>query len=133
MKISSPNITSLSDNEIFVFGSNLSGIHGGGAARIALQWGAIMGNGIGIQGNTYAIPTKSEGIKRSLTVDEIKPYVDNFILFSKLSSHRNFLVTEIGCGLAGHVVEDIAPLFKDAIDLDNVYLPQSFIDFLLTN
>jgi len=130
MKISPPNITELSQGQIFVFGSNLSGIHGGGAARTALKWGAQMGNGIGIQGKTYAIPTKSKNITRTLAVNEIRPYVDDFIKFARDNPQLDFLVTEIGCGLAGHVVEDIAPLFIGARELPNVFLPERFIDFL---
>lgn len=127
MRTSATNITELSENEIFVFGSNLSGIHGGGAARIALQWGAQMGNGVGIQGSTYAIPTKSEGITRSLTVEEIAPYVDGFLVFAFNHPELNFLVTEVGCGLAGHTIESIAPLFEKFVDLENVWLPKEFL------
>lgn len=130
MRISPSNIKSLANNEIFVFGSNLSGIHGGGAARTAIKWGAVMGNGVGIQGSTYAIPTKSEGIKRTLTIEEIRPYVNEFIQFAKDHLEFDFLVTEIGCGLAGHVVEDIAPLFSDAITVPNILLPSRFTKFL---
>ncbi len=83
MRTTSDKITQLQDNEVFVFGSNLSGIHGGGAAKTALKWGAKPGLGIGHSGQTYAIPTKSEGIKRTLTLDEIRPHVDNFIQFAK--------------------------------------------------
>lgn len=119
-------INELQDNEIFVFGSNLSGIHGGGAARQAMQWGAIYGQGILRQGRTYAIPTKSEGIKRSLTIEEIKPYVDGFIFYAKAKRELTFLVTKIGCGLAGYTVEDIAPLFKEAIGIPNIILPKEF-------
>lgn len=132
MKASSSNIESLAKNEIFVFGSNLSGIHGGGAASIARQWGAVMGNGIGIQGDTYAIPTKSKNIERSLSADEIAPYVSDFITFARKHPHLDFLVTEIGCGLAGHTIENIAPLFIDAITADNIFLPERFLKYLNT-
>jgi len=126
MRISPNWITSLNDNEIFVFGSNLSGIHGAGAAKMAMKWGAEYGNGEGLQGSTYALPTVYYHISRTLTIDEIKYYVDRFIEFVKNNTQLIFLVTAIGCDLAGHVVEDIAPLFKDAIDIENIYLPQSF-------
>ena len=79
-RVTNDEIISLEDGQVFVFGSNLSGIHGGGAAKLALnEFGAKWGQATGIQGNTYAIPTKSEGILRTLTVDEIKPHVDVFL------------------------------------------------------
>lgn len=127
MKASNKNITHLKENEVFVFGSNLSGIHGSGAAKQALQWGAIWGQGVGLQGQTYAIPTKSEGIKRTLYIEEIKPYVDQFIEFAKKHPNKNFLVTEIGCGLAGYSPKDIAPLFENSKNIKNIFLPENFI------
>ena len=126
MKTTPDNITELKDNEVFVFGSNLSGIHGGGAARTAMKWGAEWGNPSGLQGNTYAIPTKSHGILRTLTLDEIAPYVTEFILFAKDYPEKQFLVTEIGCGLAGLDPKDVAPLFLEAWTLPNVSLPKKF-------
>ena len=115
-------IRHLADNEIFVFGSNLSGIHAGGAARIAhQQFGAIWGQGVGLQGSTYAIPTMQGG------VETIAPYVDEFILFAQENKHLQFLVTRIGCGIAGFTDDEIAPLFINAYNLDNVILPQQFI------
>lgn len=132
MQPSHKNITALKPNEIFVFGSNLSGIHGGGAARLAHEnFGAVWGEGVGLTGQCYAIPTKSEGIKRTLTIEEIRFYVDNFIVVAKQESALKFLVTEIGCGLAGYSPSDIAPLFKNAIEVENIHLPQSFIDTLI--
>ena len=129
MRTTNPNITELKDNEIFVFGSNLSGIHGGGAAKTALnKFGAVYGNPIGIQGNSYAIPTKDETVRRALSVDEVKGYVDQFIRFAKNSPELHFLVTEIGCGLAGFTVDQMAPLFKEAKELDNVWLPERFLN-----
>ena len=116
-------ITSLGENEIFVFGSNLEGAHMGGAARIAHQkFGAIWGQGIGLQGNSYAIPTMQGG------VETIKPYVDEFIEFAKEYPDLTFYVTRIGCGIAGFSDEEIAPLFKKAIHLTNVRLPKSFVE-----
>ena len=121
MRIASSHITTLQPNEIFVFGSNLSGMHGGGAARLAYQkFGAIWGQGVGLQGQSYAIPTMQGG------VDTIKPYVDEFIEFAKTHPQLKFLVTEIGCGIAGFSVEEIAPLFKQAIEVENIYLPERF-------
>jgi hypothetical protein len=121
MRIASSHITTLQPNEIFVFGSNLSGMHGGGAARLAYQkFGAIWGQGVGLQGQSYGIPTMQGG------VDTIKPYVDEFIEFAKTHPQLKFLVTEIGCGIAGFSVEEIAPLFKQAIEVENIYLPERF-------
>ena len=121
MRIASSHITTLQPNEIFVFGSNLSGMHGGGAARLAYQkFGAIWGQGVGLQGQSYGIPTMQGG------VDTIKPYVDEFIEFAKTHPQFKFLVTEIGCGIAGFSVEEIAPLFEQAIEVENIYLPELF-------
>ena len=118
-----PNcITELKENEIFVFGSNLQGMHGGGAARLAYEkFGAIWGQGVGLQGQSYGIPTMHGG------VDAIKPYVDEFIEFAKSHPELTFLVTRIGCGIAGFRDEEIAPLFKECIEIDNVILPRSFV------
>ena len=118
-------ISSLKSDEIFVFGSNLHGIHAGGAARMAVQhFGAEMGNGVGIQGQSYAIPTMQGGI------ETIKPYVDDFIKFAKEHTEKKFLVTPIGCGIAGFEPEDIAPLFEAAKDVPNIYLPEEFWDYI---
>jgi len=121
-RISPKWISRLEKDEIFVFGSNLSGFHGGGAAALAMNWGAIWGQGVGLQGQTYAIPTMQGG------VETIKPYVDEFLDFAKQHQELKFLVTEIGCGIAGFTPQEIAPLFKTAIDEDikNIYLPESF-------
>ena len=114
-------IDSLKENEIFVFGSNLAGMHGGGAARIAcLHFGAVMGKGVGLQGQSYAIPTMQGG------VETIRPYVNDFIDFTKHHPEMQFLVTPIGCGIAGFEAEDIAPLFESAKEMKNISLPESF-------
>ena len=114
-------INTLKDNEIFVFGSNLAGMHAGGAARVAAQkFGAVMGQGVGLQGQSYAIPTMQGG------VETIVPYVDEFIRFADCHPEMTFLVTRIGCGIAGFTDEEIAPLFIRAINLPNVHLPLSF-------
>lgn len=116
-------ITSLTENEIFVFGSNLAGAHGGGAARLAYnRFGAVWGQGVGLQGQSYAIPTMHGG------VEAIKPYVDDFIVFARDHKELTFLVTRIGCGIAGFLDKDIAPLFKDAVDDNNIILPREFVD-----
>ena len=127
MRITSENIAQLLDNQIFVFGSNERGVHGAGAAKLAMMWGAKYGQGYGLQGQTFAIPTKDWNIK-TLTLNEIKVYVDKFIEFAKTYDTLDFLVTKIGCGLAGYKVEDIAPMFKECKDLDNIYLPIEFYD-----
>jgi hypothetical protein len=118
-------ITHLNNGEIFVFGSNLKGLHGGGAARLAYErFGAIWGQGVGLQGSCYGIPTMHGG------VDAIKPYVDEFIEFAKNHTEYTFLVTKIGCGIAGFKEEEIAPLFADAVSVDNIILPESFVMYL---
>lgn len=119
-------ITKILDNEVFVFGSNESGRHGKGAAKTALGWGAVWGQAEGLQGKTYGIPTKDSTIRRTLTISEIKPYVDRFIEFAKENPDLTFYVTEIGCGLAGLKPKDVAPLFKEAEYVENVYLPAKF-------
>ena len=119
------NITHLAENEIFVFGSNLAGMHGGGAARTALEhFGAVWGTGVGLQGQSYAIPTMHGG------PDAIRPYVDQFIRFAAEHPQYTFLVTRIGCGIAAFSAGDIAPLFAKAIELENVILPKDFVDVI---
>ena len=118
-------IKSLEPNEVFVFGSNLGGFHAGGAARAALNhFGAVWGQGVGLQGQSYAIPTMHGG------VDAIRPYVDEFIQFAQSRPDLYFYVTRIGCGIAGFSDEQMAPLFAGALPLDNVALPKSFYDIL---
>lgn len=119
------NITSLGPDEVFVFGSNLAGNHAGGAARVARErFGAVMGQGVGMQGQSYAIPTMQGG------VETIKPYVDEFIALAREWDQTTFWVTRIGCGIAGFTEEEIAPLFAEALDLYNVRLPKSFADII---
>ena len=125
MRLTPIHITELPTNHIFVFGSNLAGRHGAGAAKQALSWGAVYGNPRGLQGQTYAIPTKDERIA-TLPVDRIRDFVDQFADFARNRPDLTFLVTEIGCGLAGYKPEDIAPLFIEAAVLKNVYLPERF-------
>ncbi len=117
-------ITELKENEIFVFGSNIEGKHLGGAAKIATnKFGAECGVGNGLTGQTYAIPTMYDNIS------EIVPFVDEFINFATVNKKLTFLVTKIGCGIAGWSISQIAPLFKKCVDMDNVILPQEFLDF----
>ena len=118
MRITPDYITRLEPNEIFVFGSNLAGFHGGGAARIAYEhFGAEWGVGVGPTGQCYAIPTMQGG------VETIKPYVDDFIRYAEQHPEQIFLVTRIGCGIAGFTDAEIAPLFAAAHNLPNVALP----------
>ena len=124
--ISEDNITHLNEGEIFVFGSNEGGRHGKGAAKQALTWGAVWGQAEGLQGRTYGIPSKDKSIRRTLSISEIKPYVDRFIEYAKTRPDLKFMVTEIGCGLAGLKPKDVAPLFKDAVGIKNIYLPRRF-------
>lgn len=126
-KIYTPErIDSLEPNEVFVFGSNLEGIHGGGAALAAwLKFGAIWGQGVGLQGQSYGIPTMHGG------VDAIKPYVDEFVDFAKAHPELTFLVTKIGCGIAGFSFEEMAPLFAGVVDQPNVVLPKEFFDIIV--
>ena len=108
-------ISELKENEIFVFGSNLNGYHAGGAACVAMEkFGAVWGRGVGLQGQSYAIPTMQGG------VETIKPFVDEFYRFAVEHPEYKFLVTRIGCGIAGFTPEEIAPLFISAIELNNV-------------
>ena len=117
------HITQLEGNEIFVFGSNLAGMHDGGAARTAYnKFGAVWGQGVGLQGQCYAIPTMHGG------VDKIRPYVDEFLDFARQHTELTFLVTRVGCGIAGFTDEEMAPLFKAALNLENVVLPRQWVE-----
>lgn len=124
-KFTPENIESLASDEVFVFGSNLAGNHAGGAARMAkLKFGAILGQGVGLQGKSYAIPTMQGG------VETIVPYVDDFIKYAEQNQDAFFYVTRIGCGIAGFKDEEIALLFQKAVNLNNVCLPESFVRIL---
>ena len=100
-------------------------MHGGGAAYVAFKkFGAVMGCGVGLRGQSYAIPTMQGG------VETIKPYVDEFIAFAGEHPELFFYVTRIGCGIAGFRDKDIAPLFAGAAGMENVCLPKSFVSVL---
>lgn len=115
-------IKELKEDEVFVFGSNLAGMHGGGAAYVAFKkFGAVMGCGVGLRGQSYAIPTMQGG------VETIKPYVDAFIEFAKVHTEYFFYVTRIGCGIAGFKDKEIAPLFAEAVGMNNICLPEPFV------
>ena len=125
LRVTPEYITSLKPNEIFVFGSNLAGMHGGGAAHIAHKlFGAEWGVGVGPTGQCYAIPTMQGG------VDTIRPYVDEFIEYAKQHPELLFRVTRIGCGIAGFTNEEIAPLFKAAVAMENVSLPNGWREII---
>lgn len=116
-------IAQLGEDEVFVFGSNLEGMHGGGAARTAYQrFGAVWGEGVGHHGQSYAIPTMHGG------VEQIRPYVDEFVEYARENTHLRFLVTRIGCGIAGFRDEQIAPLFSEALNCSNIILPREFVE-----
>ncbi|MBR4706206.1 MAG: hypothetical protein IKP02_11575 [Paludibacteraceae bacterium] len=120
-RITPEYITSLKPNEIFVFGSNLAGMHGGGAARTAHKlFGAEMGVGVGRTGQCYAIPTMQGGI------ETIRPYVDEFIEYARQHPELLFRVTRIGCGIAGFTNEEMAPLFKETWEMENISLPDGW-------
>lgn len=121
-----PNfIRELQPNEIFVFGSNIHGMHGGGAARIAnMNFGAEWGVGEGLTGQCYALPTMEGG------VDYIEGKVQNFISCAKAHPELKFYVTKIACGIAGFSIEEIGPLFADAISIENIILPKEFVNVI---
>jgi len=113
---------------IFVFGSNLAGRHGAGAALHALKHkGAVLGVGVGLRGRSYAIPTKDERL-RTLPLARIKPYVDAFVLFARCHPEMQFEVTRVGCGLAGYADHNMAPMFRHSPS--NCILPVTWIDWV---
>lgn len=118
-------VTELSRCEIFVFGSNLDGLHMGGAARTAYEeFGAEWGVGVGPTGRCYAIPTMQGGI------ETIRPYVNDFIEYAKTHPNNRFLVTRVGCGIAGFTDKQMAPLFQEAFELPNVNFPKNWWSIL---
>lgn len=130
-RVTNPKITELKENEIFVFGSNTAGIHGAGAARLAFEkFGAKWGIGFGLEGQSFAIPSKNDKIV-TMQLAAIENYVEAFIAFAKCKPELTFMVTEIGCGLAGLTVEQMAPMFKGGIEIENIYLPARFWNHIL--
>ena len=124
-RITPSHISALEPGEVFVFGSNIQGMHMGGAARVAMErFGAVWGVGEGLQGQSYALPTM-EGI------ESLEKAVARFVEFARQHPELRFLITAVGCGIAGYTAEQVAPFFKSVIDLQNVYLPQSFWDVIL--
>ena len=130
MKYTPENITHLEPNQIFVYGANSAGIHGAGAAKLALKWGAKMYE-YGLNGQTYGIPTKDRQIY-TLPLDEIRVHVDDFLALAFSHQEYEFLVTKIGCGLALYKPKDIAPLFKIIKTgvFENVILPEEFYKYI---
>lgn len=122
------NAQELNDGKhLFVFGSNLKGLHAGGAAKSAAeQWGAEMGVGEGITGNSYALPTMDENLE-PLPIKIIREKVDEFIKVAESMPDKRFLVTAVGCGIAGYSADDIAPLFVTAPK--NCFLPLSWLPY----
>lgn len=130
-QLGTDNIFEPGPNKIFVFGSNLAGRHGAGAARTAYKnYGAILGIAEGLIGNSYAIPTKDEELE-TLTLPQIKFYVERFISIARSRGDLEFFVTRIGCGLAGYSDKDIAPMFKNAPN--NCVLPPGWREFNQNN
>lgn len=137
-KYSPENIVELKENEIFVFGSNLKGQSGAGAAKLAVsKFGAIYGQAEGLQGQSYAIITTnlSKSYRPSVSIELVIEQVNKFIQFAKDNPHLTFLVTEVGCGLAGFTVEQVAPLFKPILvdKVSNVRLPKKFVRQLIVS
>lgn len=121
LRVTPEYITTLRPNEVFVFGSNLAGLHRGGAAYMVHKlFGAEWGVGVGPTGQCYAIPTMQGG------VETIRPYVDDFIRYAKQHPEQLFRVTRIGCGIAGFSNEEMAPLFKEAVAMENISLPNGW-------
>lgn len=122
----------MKSQEVFVFGSNLAGRHGKGAALAAMRHhGAQRGLGEGLSGNSYALPTKDAWIKK-LPLDAIRGHVEIFLTVARQRPDLRFMVTAIGCGLAGYEPLEIAPMFEPALELENVYLPVEFCAALAT-
>jgi hypothetical protein len=126
MRYTPEYIKELLPHEIFVFGSNMAGRHGAGAAKQAMTWGALYGVPSGIMGQTYGIPTKDYEIKRSLTLMEINYFVAQFLKYTSEHQENTFLVTKIGCGLAGYSPNQIGPLFLNHKLTGNILLPKEF-------
>ena len=130
MKYTPENITHLAPNQIFCYGANAAGIHGAGAAKLALRWGAKMGQ-YELVGQTYGIPTKDKKIQ-TLSLDKIQVHVNDFLATAFSHPEYEFLVTKIGTGLAAIPISDIAPLFKIVKTgvFENVILPEEFYRYI---
>ena len=124
-RVTPEKVNKVRNNEIYVFSSNLQGLHNDGTARIAFQrYGAVMGQSVGLQGKCYAIPTLQG------EPNIVRPYVDELLEFVKQHPEQTFIVTKIGTDIAGYTPQDIAPMFKKAVWMKNVRLPQEYWDIL---
>jgi len=137
-KYSPDYITELKEDEIFTFGSNIQSRHGAGAAKLAVdKFGAIYGQAEGLQGQSYAIITTdlSKSYRPSVDIQVVKDSIDKFIEFAINQPHLTFLVTEIGCGLAGFTVEQVAPMFKRVLleCISNIRLPKQFVRHIIVS
>jgi hypothetical protein len=133
IKVTDENTNTLKENEVFIFGSNLAGVHGAGAALHAKNnFGAVQGVGEGLTGQCYALPTKNKNIE-ILPLTEINKAVQTLREFISNNGDKFFIITAVGCGLAGYKPKDIAPMFESFIGFDNISLPQSFIDIIFKN
>lgn len=127
------NISQLQPDEVFVFGSNEGGIHGAGAAAIAhKKFGATWGVAAGPTGQCYAIPTKDKNIK-TLPLERIEVYINAFLVYAKKHQEKKFLLTKVGCGLAGYSENEIAALLKGKVIPENVVVPESFWKIIKSN
>ena len=124
-------VESLKDGQVFVFGSNLIGYHSGGASLVAMQrFGAVWGQAEGPQGQCYAIPVDIRGEAVENVSAYMKRHIDKFLVYAKAHPELFFLVIRVGCGNAGFDEEFVAPFFKEAMTMDNVSLPKSFVEIL---
>ena len=122
-------LISAKNDIVFVFGSNLAGIHGAGAAKEAFDhWDAEWGIGVGLTGHAYAIPTKNKHIN-SLSLKLITPHIKDFVIYSRINDDKLFWLTRIGCGLAGYEDYTIAPLFRGIAN--NVNIPEQWHKYLI--
>lgn len=130
MKVTPEKIETLKANEVFVFSGNLAGAYLFGTSRIATAWGAVRSIRFGMSGRTYAIPVIDADLKTKLPLSKIKIYVDHFIDEAKAHEKRVYLVTPIGVGLGVYRPSEIAPLFAECLEMDNVSLPRQFLKVL---
>jgi len=135
MRYTKDKIKSLDQSEIIVFASNLAGKHHvKSVIPEALQFGALPGKGIGLQGNTYAIPTTCADLKSKVPLTIIRNHIAVFVDFAELNPHLKFYVTKLGCGCAGasrYDIHQIAPLFVDAVTVENIFMPKEFFDIVI--
>lgn len=129
MNVTPDIVKNLLPGQVFVFGSNMAGSHGGGAAAAAIEFGAVWGEGLGRFGQTYALPTMGLTLN-PLPLRIIRAFVVAFLDHARAYPGLEFLVTPVGCGIAGFKAKDIAPMFAEAMELKNISLPSSFLEVL---